>query len=127
MLYASSSVVLSIQSDLSYNNTMIWASSEPDLLFLRSQLLKLAELHNQIITVGELLGTSFHEGECMKWCKDLSGPLDLTLARTKGSLAVALSPVIAVYGLDLVEASPTIYVIHPVCVARVDKVVARPG
>jgi hypothetical protein len=32
-----------------------------------------------------------------------------------------------VYGLDLVEASPAIYVIHPVGVAGVDKVVTSPG
>ena len=53
--------------------------------------------------------------------------LDLTLARAEGSLAVAPGPVVAVYGLHLVEASPAIYVIHPLGVARVDKVVAGPG
>jgi hypothetical protein len=57
----------------------------------------------------------------------LTDRLDVTLARAQGSLAVALGPVVAVYGLDLVEASSAIYVIHPVCVAGVDKVVARPG
>src|SRR5215217_4709185 len=61
----------------------------------------------------------------MKRLENLTASLDLTLARTKGSLAVALGPVVAVYGLDLVEASPAIYVIHPVCVAGVDEVVAR--
>jgi hypothetical protein len=69
--------------------------------------------------------STFHEGECMRrgWCPNR--PLDLTLARTKGSLAVAQGPVVAVYGLDLVEATPAIYVIHPAGVARVDEVVAR--
>src|SRR5919107_6386158 len=53
--------------------------------------------------------------------------VDVTLARSEGSLAVAPGPVVAVYGLHLVESSPAIYVIHPVFVARVDQVVARPG
>jgi hypothetical protein len=53
--------------------------------------------------------------------------LDLTLARAEGPLAVALGPIFAVYGLHLVEAAPAIYVIHPVGVARLYKVVARPG
>jgi hypothetical protein len=57
----------------------------------------------------------------------LTARLDVTLARAQGSLTVALGPVVAVYGLDLVEASSAIYVIHPVCVAGVDKVVARAG
>ena len=61
----------------------------------------------------------------MKRLENLTASLDLTLARTKGSLAVALGPVVAVYGLDLVEASAANYVIHPVCVAGVDEVVAR--
>jgi hypothetical protein len=61
----------------------------------------------------------------MKWWEDLTARLDVTLARAEGSLAVSLGPVVTVYGLDLVEASPAIYVIHPVGVARLDKVVAR--
>ncbi len=72
---------------------------------------------NTMVDVG-FGDSTFHKGECMRrgWCPNR--PLDLTLARTKGSLAVALGPVVTVYGLDLVEASPAIYVIHPVCVAR---------
>ena len=38
------------------------------------------------------------------------------------SLAVGLGPVVSVYGLDLVEASPAIYVILPVCARRIDEV-----
>src|SRR5918995_2206111 len=47
--------------------------------------------------------------------------------RSEGSLAVAPGPVVSVYGLHLVESSSAINVIHPVGVARVDKVVASPG
>src|ERR671921_462377 len=50
--------------------------------------------------------------------------LDVTPARAEGSLAVTQGLVVAVNGLDLVEARPAIYVVPPVCVARVDKVVA---
>jgi hypothetical protein len=49
-------------------------------------------------------------------------PLDVTPVRARGSLAVMQRLVKAVYGLNLVEASPTIYVILPLCVARVDQV-----
>jgi hypothetical protein len=54
----------------------------------------------------------------MKWREALTARLDVTLARAEGSLAVALGPVVAVYGLDLVEAWSAIYEIHPVGVAR---------
>jgi hypothetical protein len=77
-----------------------------------------------MVDVG-LKESTFHEGECMRRGWYPNRPLDLTLARTKGSLAVAQGPVVAVYGLDLVEASSAIYIIHPVCVAGVDEVVAR--
>jgi hypothetical protein len=50
--------------------------------------------------------------------------LDVTPLRAGGSLTVMQSLVGAVYGLDLVEASPAIYVILPLGVARVDKVFA---
>src|SRR5687768_12810041 len=63
----------------------------------------------------------------MKWWEALTACLDVTLARAQGSLAVAPGPVVAVYGLHLVEASPAIYEIHPVCVACIDKVVTRPS
>jgi hypothetical protein len=73
------------------------------------------------------LETTFHEGGYLKRREALTARLDLTLARSEGSLAVAPGPVVSVYGLHLVEASPAIYVIHPLGVARVDKVVARPS
>jgi hypothetical protein len=44
--------------------------------------------------------------------------------RAWGSLAVSLSLVVAVYGLDYVEALPAIYVIHALGVTRVDTIVA---
>ena len=56
-----------------------------------------------------------------------SARLDVTPARAEGSLAVTQTLVEAVYGLDLVEASPAIYEIHPLGVAGVDKVVAAAG
>jgi hypothetical protein len=58
--------------------------------------------------------SSFPEGRCTKWREILTARLNVTLARAEGPLAVALGPVVAVYGLHLVEASPAIYVIHPV-------------
>jgi hypothetical protein len=60
----------------------------------------------------------------MKWREVLSARLDLTPARAEGPLAVAQGSVVAVYGLDLVEAGPAVYVIQAVGVARV--VVGRP-
>src|SRR5215208_1053036 len=57
----------------------------------------------------------------------LTARLDVTQARTEGSLAVTQGIVVAVYGLDLVEAGPAIYVIHALGVARVDTVVAVAG
>src|SRR5829696_2598173 len=68
--------------------------------------------------------STFHEGGCMKWREALTVRFDVTPARTEGSLAVTQGLVVAVNGLDLVEAWAAIYVIHPVGVARVDKVVA---
>src|SRR5215203_488144 len=50
--------------------------------------------------------------------------LDVTPARAEGSLAVTQGLVVAVNGLDLVKAGSAIYIVHPVCVAREDKVVA---
>src|SRR5215216_4478746 len=50
--------------------------------------------------------------------------LDVTPARAEGSLAVTQGLVVAVNGLDLVKSGSAIYVVHPVGVARVDKVVA---
>ena len=47
-----------------------------------------------------------------------------TCARAEGSLAVSLGLVPTVYGLDLVETRPAIYVIHPFGAARVDTVVS---
>ena len=52
---------------------------------------------------------------------------DRTCARAGSSLAVSLGLVVTVYGLDFVEAIPTIYEINPVGVAREDKVVAGTG
>jgi hypothetical protein len=52
---------------------------------------------------------------------------DVTPVRAEVSLAVTEGHVVAVYGLDIVEARPAIYVIHPVGVARVDTVVAVAG
>src|SRR5687768_16012259 len=63
----------------------------------------------------------------MKWREVLSARLDVTPARAGSSLTVIQGPVVAVYGLDLVEAGPAIYVIQPVGVAGVDKVVAEAG
>ena len=60
----------------------------------------------------------------MKWREALTARLDVTQARSEGSLAVAPCVIVAVYGLDLVAARPAIYVVKPVGVARVDKVVA---
>ncbi len=51
----------------------------------------------------------------------------MTLARADCPLAVTQGHVVAVYGLDLVEAGSAIYEVHPVGVARVDKVVAVAG
>ena len=48
--------------------------------------------------------------------------LDVAPVRARGSLAVMQGLVGVVYGLDLVEAGPAIYVIHPLGVARVNKV-----
>jgi hypothetical protein len=56
--------------------------------------------------------------------------LDVTPARAEGSLAVTQGLVVSVYSLDLVEAWPAIYVIHPievVAVASVHLVVAIAG
>src|SRR5215211_4351964 len=50
--------------------------------------------------------------------------LDVTPVRAEGSLAVTQGLVVAVYDLNLVEASSAIYVIHALGVARVDTVVA---
>jgi hypothetical protein len=50
-----------------------------------------------------------------------------TCARAEGSLAVSLGLVPTVYGLDLVETRPAIYVIHPFGAARVDTVVSSAG
>jgi hypothetical protein len=47
-----------------------------------------------------------------------------TCARLEGSLAVSLGLGPTVYGLDLVETRPAIYVIHPFGAARVDTVVS---
>src|SRR5918999_5182152 len=63
----------------------------------------------------------------VKWREALTARLDVTLARAEGSLAVSQGLVVAVYGLNLVEAPPAIYEIHAVLVARVDTVVARAG
>src|SRR5215216_4533752 len=66
------------------------------------------------------------------WVDEVAGgrktvPLEVTPVRARGSLTVMQALVGAVYGLHLVEASPAIYVILPVGVARVDKVGASPG
>ena len=62
----------------------------------------------------------------MKWREALTARLvDVTLPRAQGSLAVAQSHVVAVYGFDLVEAASAIYVIEAGSVARVDTVIAR--
>ena len=62
----------------------------------------------------------------MKWREALTAHLvDGTLPRAEGPLAVTQGPVVAVYGLDLVEAGPAIYDILAGSVARVDTVVAR--
>src|SRR5215204_958215 len=67
----------------------------------------------------------FPEGWCMKWQQALIVHfVDITPVRTGGSLAVTQGIVVAVYGLDLVEAGPAIYVILALGVARVDKVIA---
>jgi hypothetical protein len=64
----------------------------------------------------------------VKWREALTARLvDVTLPRAEGSLAVTQGPVVAVYGLHLVEASPAIYDILASSVARVDTVVARAG
>jgi hypothetical protein len=42
----------------------------------------------------------------------------VTPSRAEGSLAVAQGLIVAVYGLDLIEAGSAIYVIHAVGVAR---------
>src|SRR5918992_1156712 len=63
----------------------------------------------------------------VKWREALTARLDVTLARAEGSLAVSQGLVVAVYGLNLVEAPPAIYEIHAVFIARVDTVVARAG
>jgi hypothetical protein len=60
----------------------------------------------------------------MTWREALTIRIDLTPVRAEVSLAVTQGHVVAVYGLDLVEARPAIYEIYPVGVARVDKVVA---
>jgi hypothetical protein len=60
----------------------------------------------------------------MKWREALTAPLDATPLRTGGSLTIMQGLVGAVYGLHLVEASPTIYIVLPLGIARVDKVVA---
>ena len=57
----------------------------------------------------------------------LTAHLDVTPPRAEGPLAVAQGPVLSVYGLNLVEAWPTTYVIVSVSVARVDKVAAAAG
>jgi hypothetical protein len=58
----------------------------------------------------------------MNWRRSLTTRLDVTPAGNEGTLAVSQDLVVAVYGLDLVEATTAIYVIHPVGVARVDTV-----
>jgi hypothetical protein len=63
----------------------------------------------------------------MKWREALTAPLDATPLRTGGSLTVMQRLVGAVYGLHLVEASSTIYIVLPLGVARVDKVRSNPG
>ena len=50
--------------------------------------------------------------------------LDVTLSRTKRPLAVAQGLVVSVYGLHLVKARSTIYVVHIVFVTSVDQVIA---
>jgi hypothetical protein len=69
----------------------------------------------------------FPEGKYTHWRQALTARLDVTPARAEGSLAVTQGLVVAVNGLDLVEAGPAIYVIHPVGVACIDKVVAVAG
>jgi hypothetical protein len=46
------------------------------------------------------LETTFHEGGYLKRRVALTARLDVTLARSEGSLAVAPGPVVAVYGLS---------------------------
>jgi hypothetical protein len=60
----------------------------------------------------------------MKWRKAVTARLDVTLSRTEGSLAVAQGLVVTVYGLHLVEARSTIYVVHILFVTSVDQVIA---
>jgi hypothetical protein len=51
----------------------------------------------------------FPEGGCAKCREDLTARLvDVSPARSEGSLAVTQGSVVAVYGLDLVEAGPAI-------------------
>jgi hypothetical protein len=66
---------------------------------------------------------------CVKSREALTARLvDVTLPRAEGSLAVALGPVITVYGLHLVEARPAIYDIDAGgSVARVHKVGSLPA
>jgi hypothetical protein len=50
--------------------------------------------------------------------------LDVTLSRTESPLAVAQGLVVSVYGLHLVKARSTIYVVDIVFVTSVDQVIA---
>src|SRR5215204_4297057 len=68
-----------------------------------------------------------HEDHPPVLAKKWRAALDVAPLRTGGSLTVMQRLVGAVYGLHLVKASPAIYVIHPVGVARVDQVVACAG
>ena len=61
---------------------------------------------------------AFHGGGCMKWREALTVRIDVTPVRAEVSLAVTQGHVVAVYGLDLVEAWSAIYEIHPVGIAR---------
>jgi hypothetical protein len=69
----------------------------------------------------------FPEGKYTHWRQALTARLDVTPARAEGSLAVTQGLVVAVNGLDHVEAGPAIYVIHPVGLACIAKVVAVAG
>jgi hypothetical protein len=68
---------------------------------------------------------TFPEGGCIKGQHALTARLDVIQA--EGSFAVTQGIVVAVYGLHLVVTRPAIYVVQPVGVARVDKVVAVAG
>src|SRR5829696_3008090 len=76
--------------------------------------------HSMCQNFGE---STLHEGGCMKWREALTVRFDVPPVRAEGSLAVTQGDVVAVYGLHLVETGAAIYVIHPVGVACVDKVV----